>query len=96
MDTILHVILMVVSATNIGIAALLLYVYVRNLRVIRSEYNIGLAIFAGMFLLSNFLVLHLGIFQWPAIASDVIVMHIIWISLIQLFGLLALLYITWK
>ncbi len=96
MDTILHSLLLGVTGINLVIIALLLYVYAKNFRYIKSKYNMGLLIFSSLFFIENALIMHLGIFQWPVIASDIIVSHIVLIDIIQLFGLLVLLYVTWK
>ena len=96
MDSLLHGFLIGISALNMIILALLLYVYIENFRHIRSKYNVGLMIFSILFFIENALILHLGLFQWPAIANDIIVFHMAVINFIQFFGLLVLLYITWK
>jgi hypothetical protein len=96
MDGILHGLLIGTSAINLIVLAVLIYIYAKNFKHIRSKYNIGLTIFSVLFFIENALVLHLGLFQWPAIASDIIVFHMAVINIIQFFGLLVLLYITWK
>ena len=89
-------ILIIVNLANIVILLLLLYVYAKNYRNIKSKFNLGLILFSVLFLIENLLILHLGLFQWPHIADITIVSHMIAINFIQLLGLLSLLYITWK
>ena len=91
-----HSVLIAVNAINLAVLSLLLYVYARNYANIRSKFNLGLLLFSLLFFVENALILHLGIFQWPAIASEIIVMHMLVINIIQMLGLLVLLYVTWK
>lgn len=84
-----------INAVNIIILAMLLFVFLRNFRHIRSSYNAGLIVFALVFLIENVLSMHLGIFAWPSYAATII-SHIVLINVIQFFGLLVLFYITWK
>lgn len=79
------------------ISAVLLYIYAKNYRHIKSSYNIGLMIFASLFLLDNLISLHQAIFSWSYLIDDPsIIMHILLQDVIDLVGLGALLYITWK
>ena len=91
-----HEMLMVISLLNVVILAVLIYIYSKNLRYIKSKYNISLLLFSLLFLAGNVLIIHLSIFQWPDIASDIVVLHVLIIDIIQFLGLLPLLYITWK
>lgn len=77
------------------ISALLLYIYAKNYRHIKSHYNIGLMIFALLFLLDNILSIHQVLFSWPTYDSSQI-SHILLQDMIDVVGLSALLYITWK
>lgn len=91
----IHYISLAINAVNVIILLALLSVYVKNYRHIKSDYNKGLLVFSSLFLVENLIAVHLGIFSWPYFAIDIIT-HIVIINSIQLFGLLALLKITWK
>ena len=92
----MDIVLMAVNLASVVILLLLLNVYVKNYRSIRSRFNLGLILFCILFLAENLLILHLAIFQWPHIANNVFVTHMVAIDIIELLGLASLLYITWK
>lgn len=91
----IHYLSLGVNSVNVIILIFLLYVFTRNYRHIRSNYNMGLLIFALLFLAENLISIHLGIFSWPYHDTDII-LHIVVINFIQLLGLSAMLRITWK
>ncbi|MBN2330587.1 MAG: hypothetical protein JXC85_02125 [Candidatus Aenigmarchaeota archaeon] len=85
-----------INAINAIILVALLYIFVKNYRNIKSNYNFGLLLFSSLFLAQNLLMLHLGIFMWPSGITEDIMLHILVVNVIQLLGLIPLLYITWK
>jgi len=86
-----------IYAASMLISAVLLYIYSKNYRHIKSNYTIGLMIFASIFLLDNLISLHQAIFSWSSLADDPpIIMHILVQDVIDFVGLGTLLYITWK
>jgi hypothetical protein len=85
-----------VNVINVAILLLLLSVYAKNYRDIRSKYNLGLMIFSVIFLVENIVIIHLGLFAWPLLLSEAVIVHMIIIDIIELVGFLMLLYITWK
>ncbi len=85
-----------INVVNIAILLVLIYVFSKNYRHIKSGHNTGLIIFSLIFLVENVTILHLGIFEWPSIIEDVIQLHMIIIDFIEFLGLLTLLKITWK
>lgn len=91
-----HEFLALGNAVNLAIVSLLILIYYRNLRNIRSSHNVGLLLFSLMFFIENLLMLHLAIFQWPIIVSEIVVLHMFLINTIETLGLLILLVITWK
>lgn len=91
----IHYLSLGVNLINVIILVMLLYVYTKNYRHIKSDYNMGLLVFSSLFLVENLIAVHLAIFSWPYFATDII-FHIVIINFIQLLGLLALLRITWK
>jgi hypothetical protein len=84
-----------INAANVIILLLLLSVYWRNYRHMKSGHTTGLMIFSLLFLATNIVSIHLGIFDWPSRDIEVIT-HIVGINVIQFLGLLSLLWITWK
>ncbi len=92
----IYIISPIINSINVIILVILLYVFMKNYRHIKSNYNLGLILFSSLFLIENLISFHLGIFSWPFCAAEVVILHIVVINVIQLFGLLALLYITWK
>ena len=91
-----HYISLGISFINVIILLLLVAIYSKNLRHIRSKYNIGLLVFCLLFIAENLITLHLGIFSWPVVLDSLVMSHIIIINLIELIGLSVLLYITWE
>ncbi len=91
----IHYLSLGINAINVIILGLLLYVYTKNYRHIKSKYNMGLVVFSLLFIIENIISIHLGIFSWPYFET-VIITHIVIINMIQLLGLATLLYITWK
>jgi hypothetical protein len=91
----IHFISIGINAINVIILAMLISVYLKNYRVLKSSHNKGLLIFSLLFLVENIIQIHLGIFNWPYQAVDII-MHIVIINVLQLLGLLTLLKVTWK
>ena len=91
----IHYLSLGINIVNVIILGLLLSIYMKNYRHIKSKYNLGLLIFSLLFLAENLISVHLGIFSWPYF-EDEIIFHIVLINIIQLSGLATLLHITWK
>ncbi|MFH1237035.1 MAG: hypothetical protein V1648_01355 [Candidatus Aenigmatarchaeota archaeon] len=87
---------LVIDILNIVVVGMLFYVYIKNYRLIRSRYNLGLVVFSLIFLLQNIVITHLSFFAWPASIGDAVMLDIITINFIELVGMATLLYITWK
>jgi hypothetical protein len=91
----IHYLSLGINLVNVIILAMLIYVYGKNYRHIKSSHNLGLLIFSLLFLAENLIAIHLGIFSWPYFQIDIIY-HIMLINTVQLLGLFVLLKITWK
>jgi hypothetical protein len=91
----IHIVSVGINVINVLILAMLISVYFKNYRVLKSSHNKGLLIFSLLFLAENAIQIHLGIFNWPYQAVDII-MHIVVVNVLQLLGLLTLLKVTWK
>ena len=95
MAEVLDFISALINVLNVLILMVLLYVFTKNYRHIRSGYTLGLIIFTLIFLAENLIMLHLGIFEWPSVIEDIVEIHMIIINSIELLGLFVLLLITW-
>lgn len=73
----------------------LVYVYYKNLRKIRSNFTIGLLIFAVLFLIQNIVSLYYFITMMKYYAPEVEV-HVFILTLLQAIGFGILLKITWE
>ena len=93
-DPILAVIAALVCAANIGLLLILLFTYVASYRKLKSQFSLGLVIFATLLIVQNiififFLVLREG-FHGPGMGFPVLSL-----SIIEFGALLVLLKITW-
>ena len=73
----------------------LLYVYIKNLKHVRSNFTIGLLIFAVLFLIQNLVSLYYYITMMKYYAPEVEI-HVFIITLLQAIGFAILLKITWE
>ena len=83
--------------TAISILALggLLHIYIKNLKKIKSNFTIGLFIFALLFLLQNLVSLYFYLTMMNYYAPQVEV-HVFIFTLLQTIAFLILLKITWE
>lgn len=83
------------TALSALMLAALLHVYIRNLRRIRSNFTIGLMIFALLFLAQNIVSLYFYLtmmdYYVPAVE-----MHVFLFTLLQTMGFAVLLKLTWE
>ena len=92
-------ILMNVTTILTGISTLflagLLYVYIKNLKNIKSRFTIGLFVFALLFLFQNLVSLYfyLTMMQYYSPQAE---LHVFIFSLLQSVAFLILLRITWE
>ena len=73
----------------------LIYVYYRNLRKIKSNFTIGLLIFAVLFLVQNLISLYYFITMMNYYSPEVEI-HAFILTLLQTIGFGILLKITWE
>ena len=73
----------------------LLYMYIKNLKYVRSHFTIGLLIFAVLFLIQNIVSLYYYITMMKYYAPEVEI-HVFIITLLQAIGFAILLKITWE
>ena len=73
----------------------LLYIYYKNLKKIKSNFTIGLFIFALLFLVQNLVSLYYYITMMKYYAPEVEI-HVFILTLLQAIGFAILLKITWE
>ena len=82
-----------------GISTLLLgclmYIYIKNLRKIKSKFTIGLLIFALLFFVQNLVSLFYFITMMDYYSPE-IELHVFLFTLLQVIGFAVLLKITWE
>ncbi|MBI2541437.1 hypothetical protein HYV80_01895 [Candidatus Woesearchaeota archaeon] len=88
----LTTILAVVSVSALG---MLLHIYIKNLRKIKSRFTIGLFIFALLFLVQGLISLYYYLTMMDYYSPEVEV-HVFILTLLQTVGFLILLKITWE
>ena len=84
-----------VIGANILLTALLMYIYIKNLRTIKSKFTIGLLFFSFAFLVENIL----DFYFYDLILSQNyygFTTFNLSVNFLEFIGLLAMLYITWK
>jgi multisubunit Na+/H+ antiporter MnhC subunit len=87
--------ILLIIGLNIILTAVLLYIYLRNLKSIKSRFTVGLVFFSGAFLIENLLDLY---FYNSLISQSIFgftTFHLT-VNLLEFIGLLVLLYVTWK
>jgi len=90
----IHYLSLGITGINLIILALLLSIYTRNYRHIKSRFNLGLIAFSVLFFIENATSMIVELMFWTAEVFDVAMYHIVLINVIELLGLLALLFIT--
>ena len=73
----------------------LLYVYIKNLKNIKSKFTIGLFVFALLFLLQNLVSLYYYLTMMKYYSPEVEV-HVFILTLLQTIAFIILLKITWE
>ena len=77
------------------ILAALLYVYSKNLKKIKSNFTVGLLIFALLFLIQNLVSLYYYLTMMNYYTPQVEA-HVFILTLLQTIGFIVLLKITWE
>jgi hypothetical protein len=90
----IHYLSLGILGINLIILALLLSIYVKNYRHIKSRFNLGLIAFSLLFFIENVTYMAVELMFWTAEAFDIAMYHIVLINIIELLGLLTLLFIT--
>ena len=85
----------IIEAINSVLLLSLLYVYAGNYRQMRSNFTLGLIVFAAFLLLQNLAALYFHLMMVDYY-SDVVMQHALVISGVQTVALAVLNYVTWK
>jgi hypothetical protein len=88
-------VVLVLIFLNIILTVILLFVYYRNHRLIRSKMTLGMIFFIGAFLLENLLDFYFYNSLLLQSIYGITSFHLI-VNFLEMVGLLVLLYITWK
>ena len=85
----------ILTSLSAIILAALLYVYIKNLRKIKSNFTLGLLIFALLFLIQNIVSLYfyLTMMDYYVLAVE---LHVFIFTLLQTIGFAVLLKLTWE
>lgn len=91
--------LMNITAILTGISSLfllgLLYVYYKNLKILKSKFTTGLFVFALLFLIQNLISLYYYLTMMKYYSPEV-EFHVFILTLLQTIAFLILLKITWE
>ncbi len=91
----IHYLSLGINAINMVIVSLLFSIYLRNYRHIKSRFNLGLIVFSMLFFAENLSAIVSTILTWSGgEIFEVIAINYTIINIIELLGLLTLLYIT--
>ena len=85
----------ILTALSALILASLLHVYIRNLRKIKSNFTLGLLIFALLFLIQNIVSLYFYLTMMDYYVPEV-ELHVFIFTLLQTIGFAVLLKLTWE
>ncbi len=83
------------AAANLVLVTLLLYIYGTTYRKMKTGFTLGLALFAGLFLIQNAVTLYSYLTMMPIYAASV-ELHVTLFTVTQTVGLGVLLGTTWK
>lgn len=84
-----------VSGINVIILLAIVYLYLQSFRKIRSDFTIGLILFAGLLLLQNLMTIYANL-SMAAFFSAALLPYILAINIIQLAGLSVFLWLSLK
>ena len=85
----------ILSGVSAILLILLLHIYYKNLKKIKSKFTFGLFIFAALFLLQNIVSVYFYFTMMDYYAPEV-TMHVFIFTLLQAIAFIVLLKITWE
>jgi hypothetical protein len=86
---------LVLAGVNIILTLVLIFVYYRNHRLIKSRITFGMLFFAGTFLVHN--IMNMYFYRMAIIAAvlETTTFHMV-VNFIEMIGIIMLLYVTWE
>lgn len=83
------------SGINVLLTIVLIYIYFRNHKLVKSKMTLGMLFFAVMFLIENSLSLYFYNSLLMQGITSITTFHLV-VKFFEMIGLLVLLYVTWK
>ena len=83
------------SGINVLLTVVLIYIYFRNHKLIKSKMTLGMLFFAVMFLIENALSLYFYNSLLMQGITSITTFHLV-VKFFEMIGLLVLLYVTWE
>ena len=83
------------SGINVFLTLVLIYIYFRNHKLVKSNMTMGMLFFAVMFLIENALSLYFYNSLLVQGITSITTFHLV-VKFFEMIGLLVLLYVTWK
>jgi hypothetical protein len=83
------------NGINVLLTLVLIYIYFRNHRLVKSKMTLGMLFFAVMFLIENALSLYFYNSLLLQGITSITTFHLV-VKFFEMIGLLVLLYITWE
>ncbi len=84
-----------ISGLNVLLTLVLIYIYSRNHKLVKSKMTLGMLFFAVMFLLENALSLYFYNSLLLQGITSITTFHLV-VKFLEMMGLLVLLYVTWE
>lgn len=85
----------ILAIVSVVVLSMLLHIYIKNLKKIKSKFTIGLLVFALLFLLQNLVSIYYYLTMMKYYTPEVEV-HVFILTLLQSIAFLILLKITWE
>ncbi len=83
------------SGINVLLTLVLIYIYFRNHKLVKSKMTMGMLFFAVMFLIENALSLYFYNALLLEGITSITTFHLV-VKFFEMIGLLGLLYVTWE
>ncbi|MBN1896999.1 MAG: hypothetical protein JW789_04740 [Candidatus Aenigmarchaeota archaeon] len=84
-----------ISGLNVVLTLVLIYIYSRNHKLVKSKMTMGMLFFAVMFLLENAMSLYFYNSLLLQGITSITTFHLV-VKFLEMMGLLVLLYVTWE
>ncbi len=88
-------IVLALSGINVLLTLVLIYIYYKNHKIVKSKMTLGMLSFAVMFLIENALSLYFYNSLLIEGITSITTFHLV-VKFFEMVGLLVLLYITWE